>query len=70
MAVDIGSELVGTATSILMLLGVAFIAPLFMEIKRSKENLKEMVEERTAELKTSYQALQLELQEREKPREP
>ena len=66
MLVDIGSELVGLTTSILMLLGVAFIAPLFIEIMRTKESLREMVEERTAELKKSYQALQLELEERER----
>jgi PAS domain S-box-containing protein len=65
MAVDIGSELVGLATSVLMLLGVAFIAPLFIEIMRTKEGLRELVEEKTAELKKSYQALQLELDEKE-----
>jgi len=36
-----------------MLLGVAFIAPLFIEIMRTKESLREMVDERTAELKKS-----------------
>ena len=66
MPVDIGSEVVGLATSILMLLGVAFIVPLFAEIMRTKESLREMVEQRTAELKNSYQALQLELLERQK----
>src|SRR5664280_1292021 len=66
MPVDIGGELVGLATSFLMLLGVAFIAPLFIEIMRTKESLREMVDERTAELKKSYQALQLELEERER----
>lgn len=66
LPVDIGAEIVGLATSLLMLLGVAFIAPLFIEIMRTKESLREMVEERTAELKKSYQALQLELEERER----
>lgn len=64
MPVDIGTELVGLATSIMMLLGVALIAPLFLEIKRSKENLQEMVEARTVELQDSYRVLQAELQER------
>ncbi len=66
MLVDIGSEVVGLATSLLMLLGVAFIAPLFIQIMRTKESLRELVEERTAELKNSYQALHLELEERER----
>ncbi len=69
LPVDIHTEFVGLATSILMLLGVTLIAPLFLDIKRSEENLKERVEERTAELKNSYQALQLELVEREKAEE-
>jgi PAS domain S-box-containing protein len=69
MPVDVGAEMVGLATSIMMLLGVAFIAPLFLEIMRSKESLREMVEERTAELNESYRALQVELQEREKVEE-
>lgn len=64
MLVDIGTELVGLATSLLMLLGVAFIAPLFLGIMRTKDELRKMVEERTTELKNSYQALQIELQER------
>ncbi|MCL4500622.1 MAG: response regulator [Deltaproteobacteria bacterium] len=66
LPIDIGTEWVGLATTILMLLGVAFIAPLLTEIMRSKENLREMVEARTAELNNSYQDLQLELQERRK----
>lgn len=69
MPVDISTELVGLTTSLLMLLGVAFIAPLFLEIMRTKDNLRDMVEERTTELKNSYQALQLELQERERAEE-
>ena len=66
MPVDIGSELVGLATVILMLLGVAFITPLFRDMMRTQEGLREQVEQRTAALTHSYQALQLELQEREK----
>ncbi len=66
MPVDLGSELVGLATSVLMLLGVAFIGPLFIEIMHAKESLREIGEERKTELKKSYQALQLELEERER----
>ncbi|MGA8572710.1 MAG: ATP-binding protein [Desulfobaccales bacterium] len=69
MPVDIGSELVGLATVILMLLGVAFIAPLFRDMMRTQEGLREEVEHRTEALTHSYQALQLELQEREKVEE-
>jgi PAS domain S-box-containing protein len=69
MPLDISSELVGLATTVLMLLGVAYIAPLFKELLRSQESLREMVEERTTELKNSYQALQLELSQREKAEE-
>jgi PAS domain S-box-containing protein len=69
MPVDIGTELVGLATSVLMLLGVAFIAPLFLNILRTKENLREMVEARTAELNQSNQALQKELVERQRVEE-
>ncbi len=69
MPVDIGSELVGLATVILMLMGVAFITPLFRDMMRTQDGLKEEVEHRTAALKDSYQALQLELQERERVEE-
>jgi PAS domain S-box-containing protein len=64
-AIDISTEVVGLSTSILMLAGVAFIAPLFLEINRSKEELRQKVEERTTQLKASNQALQIELDERE-----
>ena len=69
MPVDIGSELVGLATVILMLLGVAFIAPLFRDMMRAQDGLREEVDHRTEALTHSYQALQLELQEREKVEE-
>ena len=63
--IDISTEVVGLSTSILMLAGVAFIAPLFLAIKRSKEELRAMVNKRTAQLEASYRALQIELDERE-----
>ena len=63
--IDFFTEVVGISTSILMLAGVAFLAPLFRAINRSKEELREMVERRTAELKAANQALQIELDERE-----
>ncbi|MGB7911245.1 MAG: ATP-binding protein [Desulfobaccales bacterium] len=69
MPVDIGSELVGLATVILMLLGVAFIAPLFRDMMRTQDGLREEVGHRTEALTHSNQALQLELQEREKVEE-
>jgi PAS domain S-box-containing protein len=69
LPVDIGQEIVGLATTVFMLMGVAFIAPLFFEIKRSEDLLRERVEERTTELNTSYQALQAELAERQQAEE-
>jgi PAS domain S-box-containing protein len=69
LPVDIFQELVGLATTIFMLAGVALIAPLFVEIKRSEDLLRERVEERTAELNKSYQALQVELTERRQAEE-
>ena len=69
LPVDITQEIVGLATTICMLVGVALIAPLFMEIKRSEDLLRERVEERTAELNQSYQALQVELAERRQAEE-
>ncbi len=49
--VDLTTEIVGFFTSVFMLLGVAWIAPLFLQIKRSKAELREKVEERTVQLK-------------------
>jgi PAS domain S-box-containing protein len=69
LPVDISQEIVGLATTLFMLLGVALIAPLFFEIKRSEDLLRERVEERTAELNKSYQALQVELMERQQAEE-
>ena len=69
LPVDIGQEIVGLATTVFMLVGVALIAPLFAEIKRSEDQLRERVEERTAELNRSYQALQVELKERQQAEE-
>jgi PAS domain S-box-containing protein len=69
LSVDISQEIIGLATTIFMLLGVALIAPLFYEIKRSEDLLRERVEERTAELHKSYQALQKELLERQQAEE-
>ena len=63
--VDLTTEIIGFFTSVFMLLGVAWIAPLFLQIKRSKAELREKVEERTVQLKNAVQALQIELEERE-----
>jgi len=69
LPVDISQEIVGLATTVFMLVGVALIAPLFAEIKRSEDLLRERVEERTAALNKSYQALQVELEERQQAEE-
>jgi PAS domain S-box-containing protein len=69
LPVDISTEIVGLATTVFMLAGVALIAPLFTEIKRSEDLLRERVEERTAALNKSYQALQVELVERRQAEE-
>jgi PAS domain S-box-containing protein len=69
LPVDIVQELVGLATTVFMLVGVALIAPLFTEIKRSEDLLRERVEERTAALNKSYQTLQVELRERQQAEE-
>jgi len=65
LPVDVSQELIAMTTSISMAVGVALIAPLFLEIKRARDVLQDKVEERAAELKKSYQALQLELAKRQ-----
>ena len=64
-------ELFGLTTSVLMVYGMAYIAPLFLELKRSGRALKEAhdhlekrVEERTAELASANEALRAEIAER------
>ena len=58
LPVDVSQELIAMATSVSMAVGMALIAPLFLEINRARD-------EGTAELKKSYQALQLELAKRQ-----
>ncbi len=65
LPVDVSQELIAMATSISMAVGVALIAPLFLEINRARDVLRDRVEESTAELKKSNQALQLELAKRQ-----
>jgi PAS domain S-box-containing protein len=65
LPVDLGQELIALAASVAMAVGVALIAPLFLELKRGRDVLQEKEEERTAELKKSNQALQLELTKRQ-----
>ena len=69
LPIDISTEVIGFATSLLMVIGVGLIAPLFLDIKRSEELLKQRVEERTTELKNAIQALELELSERQQAEE-
>ena len=69
MPIDIGTEIVGLATSVLMVIGLSLIAPLFIDIKRSKEILSLRVEERTGQLKDTVKALELELSERQQAEE-
>ena len=69
MPIDISTEIIGLATSLCMLGGVALIMPLFLDLKRSEEELRQNVEDRTAQIKSAYQALQLELSERQEAEE-
>jgi PAS domain S-box-containing protein len=69
MPLDISSETIGLATSMFMLVGVALIAPLFLDIKRSEQDLKERVEEKTVQLRDAIDDLQLELFERQQAEE-
>ena len=69
LPVDISTEFIGLATSLCMLVGVGLIMPLFLDLKRSEEELRQKVEERTAQIKSAYQALQLELSERQQAEE-
>jgi len=69
LPLDISSETIGLATSLFMLAGVALIAPLFLDIKRSKQGLQERVKEKTAQLKDAIDDLQLELFERQQAEE-
>jgi light-regulated signal transduction histidine kinase (bacteriophytochrome) len=68
---DLWEESVALVTSLLMLVGVLFISPLFRSIKetaaalqQSKENLEIQVKERTAELREANARLAVELDER------
>ena len=68
---DFTAELVALVTSALMLIGIAFIVPLFSSIKRSEEALQKArdeleirVQERTIELYRANEALQAEIVER------
>jgi PAS domain S-box-containing protein len=69
LPLDVSSETIGLATSVFMLVGVALIAPLFLEIKRSEQGLQERVEEKTAQLRGAIDDLQLELLERQQAEE-
>jgi PAS domain S-box-containing protein len=69
MPIDISTEIIGLATSLCMLGGVALIMPLFLDLKRSEEELRQKVEDRTGQIKNAYQALQLELSERQQAEE-
>ena len=65
---DLTAETVALLTSALMLAGIAFIAPLFLSIKRSEEAVKEArdkleirVQERTADLSRTNEVLEAEI---------
>jgi C4-dicarboxylate-specific signal transduction histidine kinase len=70
---DWAAETVALVTSALMVAGIAFIAPLFLSIKRSEEAVKEerdkleiRVQERTADLSKTNEVLQAEIAGRKK----
>ncbi|MFH1702438.1 MAG: ATP-binding protein [Nitrospirota bacterium] len=70
---DFTAELVALVTSALMLIGIAFIVPLFSSIKRSEEALQKArdeleirVQERTAELSKANEVLKNEILERKR----
>ena len=65
LPVDVSQELIAMATSVSMAVGVALIAPLFLEIQRGRDVLRDSMEEKTGELEKSYKALQLELAKRQ-----
>jgi PAS domain S-box-containing protein len=69
LPLDISSETIGLATSMFMLVGVALIAPLFLDIKRSEQDLQERVEEKTAQLRDAIDDLQQELVKRQQAKE-
>jgi PAS domain S-box-containing protein len=69
LPLDISSETIGLATSMFMLVGVALIAPLFLNIKRSEQDLRVCVDEKTAQLRDAIDDLQLELFERQQAEE-
>lgn len=69
---DLTNELVGLIISTLMLTGVAWIAPLFLSIKSSEEELRkhhEQLEERTAKLTRLSKELQQEITEHKRAEE-
>jgi PAS domain S-box-containing protein len=73
---SLSAELIALVISLLMLCGVVFIGPLFRSLKTSEEALRKAhdelerkVEQRTAELAASNEALQKEVVEREKTEE-
>jgi len=70
---DVPAEIVALLTSALMLAGIAFIAPLFLSIKRSEETVRKArdelemrVQERTADLSKTNESLQAEIEGRKR----